>query len=398
MLSLLTRQLAELGVEAVTYSENSVAALSVVIEDAAGTDLLFLDLNMPGLDGVEFMRELAAISFDGAVILISGEDEKILAAAERLALSERLNVAGRLSKPVTLEQLQTVLARVPATRTTTRPDKVAPTRRVSASELRKGIEAGELVNHYQPQVAFADGRLVGVEALVRWRRASGEMVYPDRFIPLAESSGIIRDLTWAVARAALADAREWFAAGHAVRLSLNITMQDLTALDFPDRLTELCDEFGIPCDHVVVEITESRLTEDWQKTLDVATRLRLRRIGLAIDDYGTGYSTLSQLRDLPFDELKLDRSFIHGAGDATTLQAIVAPHLDMANNLGIRVVAEGIEDQDDWTYMSRSGCSLGQGYLMGRPMPGNDLIAWTERWQSRYPKIRAAAEDKSATQ
>jgi len=381
MLRLLTRQLGDLGISAVTTSECPVSALAVMTDDPAAFDLLILDLNMPRMDGIEMLREIAWLGFAGAVVLLSGEDERILAAAESLAGAENLRVAGRLRKPVSREDLGRVLQCVP-----TREDRavatVMPERLFRVDELEQAIHSSQLVNHYQPQVSFSSGRVTGVEALVRWQHPEEGLVMPHRFIPLAEKGGLISELSSAVLATALADASEWLAAGVYLRISLNASMEELQSLDYPDRLVAAARRVGFPVDHLVVEVTESQLSNDWPSTLDVAARLRLKGIGLAVDDYGTGYSSLSQLRDLPFDELKLDRSFISGIGNSESLRAIIGPHLEMSHKMGLTVVAEGVEERADWDYLREAGCDIAQGYFVARPMHPRDLVPWLADWDA----------------
>jgi len=392
MLKLLSRQLDALGMGNVTASECPVAALSVITEDPNAFDVLILDLNMPGMDGIQFLRELAWQKYTGAIMLLSGEDERILAAAERLARAEGLPVLGRLAKPVKPADLQLMLARTPVVRTP-EAETLPESHVFSEEDIRSGLEGREFINYYQPQVSFADGSLIGVETLVRWDHPDEGIVPPHRFIAVAEETGLINELTTQVIRLALADGHRWLALGLDLRVSVNVSMADLRALDFPDRIAKVADRYAFPLDHLALEITESQLAQDWQLTLDVAARLRLKGIVLAIDDFGTGYSSLSQLRDLPFNELKLDRSFVHGAGNTASLGSIVASHLDMAQRLGMKVVAEGIEDARDWLFLERSGCDIGQGYFMGRPMPPANLLLWQEEWNTRYGGLDRSHHD-----
>lgn len=393
MLKLLMKQLEGLGVSAVTESESSVAALSVLMDDPVPFDALVLDLNMPGMDGIQFIRELAWLEYPGALILLSGADERIIAAAERLAQSEGLRVLGRLRKPVKPEALRGLLAGLSHAAPATATAQGAPSRSFAVAEVAAALRAGQLLNHYQPQVSFIDGALVGVEALVRWNHPEEGIVLPYRFVKVAEAGGLIGELTIQVLRNAMADLRRWRRFSDGLRVSVNVTMSDLMDLDGPDRLAGCAAEYGIGLERLALEITESQLAQDWQNALDVAARLRLKGVGLSIDDYGTGYSSLKQLRDLPFDELKLDRSFIHGAAGAAALNSIVAPHIDMAHRLGIKVVAEGIEDERDWRYLQRLGCDLGQGFLIARPMPAGELKDWHDDWRRRCAKGSLAGNE-----
>jgi EAL domain-containing protein (putative c-di-GMP-specific phosphodiesterase class I) len=247
-----------------------------------------------------------------------------------------------------------------------------------------------LENHYQPKVALSSGALIGVETLVRWRHPKDGLVFPDQFISTAEEHGIIEQLTRAVLVSALRQARLWNDAGLRLHVSVNVSMDNLAALEFPDFVVHEADAAGVPVSSLVLEVTESRLMRDPLAALDILTRLRLKRIRLSIDDFGTGHSSLAQLRDIPFDELKVDRGFVHGAWGDDSLRAIVEASLNLAQKLGMTTVAEGIEDQADWDYLQSCGCDLAQGYFIAKPMRGPDLTRWLVSWQSQQAARQAS--------
>ena len=168
-----------------------------------------------------------------------------------------------------------------------------------------------------------------------------------------------------------------------LRVAVNVSMDNLADLDFADFVDGLAAAAGVSPKTVVLEVTESRFMNDLRAPLEILTRLRLRHFGLSIDDFGTGHSSLAQLRDIPFDELKVDKSFVHGAWADATLGAIYEASLGLAKQLNMSVVAEGVEDQADWDFLRRTGCPLAQGYFIAKPMPAADLPDWIERWQER---------------
>lgn len=387
VLKLMVRQLANLGYHDVVACERAQDACALLTSVGEPFGLLICDLQMPDMDGVEFLRHLGRIGYAGDIVLASGEDERILQTAGRLGAAHRLQVLAALQKPVKTELLRRVLEGAAA------PSAAAPraaARAYDADELRRAIAGGELVNHYQPKVEIASGAVVGVECLVRWSHPRDGLVFPDHFIGVAEEHGLIDDLTRAVLTGALRQARAWQDAGLDLHVAVNVSMDNLAALEFPDFVANAASEAGFATTSLVLEVTESRLTKDLRAALEILARLRLKRVGLSIDDFGTGHSSLAQLRDFPFDELKVDRGFVHGACRDGLLRAIFAASRGMARQLGMRIVAEGVEDRADWDFLRACDCDLAQGYFIARPMPGAALLGWIPEWTARLRELDSA--------
>jgi len=379
MLKLLAHILDNQGFTLVTTCDNGRAALES-FDSPTPPDLILLDLNMPEMDGVEFIRHLVKRGYTGSLILVSGEDERILQSAEKLVLAHRLTVLGHISKPVKPKELAALIEKwaIPS------HDKPRAAKKTyGAEEVHSAITNGELVNYYQPKVAVATGEVVGVETLVRWRHPVDGMVFPDQFISVAEAHNLIDDLTRAVIVGALAQASIWMKAGLALRVAINVSMDNLTALDFADVIAAQATAAGVSSQDLVLEVTESRLMGDMKSALDILTRLRLKRFHLSIDDFGTGHSSLAQLRDIPFDELKIDQSFVHGAWNNEKLRAMFDSSLGLAKQIGISVVAEGVEDQADWDFLRTTTCDIAQGYFIAKPMPAREIPGWIDTWNAR---------------
>ncbi len=372
---MLAHQLANLGFSAVSIHERARDALAQIERDVGHFGLIFCDLQMPDLDGVEFVRHLGRIGFAGGVVLVSGENCRVLQTVERLAHSHKLDMLGVLQKPVSVELLKHMVER-----TASRADKTthAAPRVYTAEELRLGILRGEMVNYYQPKVEIATGVVSGMETLVRWQHPRDGLVYPDAFIGLLEEFGLIGELTRVVLAGALRQSRSWLDAGLHLHVAVNVSMDDLVSLNFPDVVAHELDQAGVPASSLTLEVTESRLMKDQLTAFDILMRLRLKRIALSIDDFGTGYSSLVQLRDIPFDELKIDRSFVHGAHQDASLGAIFEASLGLARQLDMKTVAEGVEDQNDWDYLRAHGCDLAQGYFVAKAMPAEDVVGWVK--------------------
>lgn len=385
ILKLLSIQLRAFGLERrgfvdVACSHSGKAALQF-LEQHPEITLVFCDLQMPEMDGVEFVRHLVRQGYTGGLVLISGETPRTRQAVEQLARAHGLNVLGTLGKPVSSESLLKVLD---ATIPVAKPMRVTPpVPAYTPADLQLALQHGELQNHYQPKVDLATGRVVGVEALVRWQHPQDGLVMPCHFVPMSEEHGLVGYLGVEVMREALRDLRRWLDAGYQLDMAVNVSLGSVSSLDYPDFLAAQAQSAGVPLHHLILEITESRLMDNPQVQLDVLTRLRLKQVKLSIDDFGTGYSGLTQLRDLPFDELKIDRSFVHGSAGNPALRAILDASLGLARELGLRTVAEGVETQADWQLLQTTGCDMAQGYFIARPMPGNHMDEWLAAWEAR---------------
>ena len=252
------------------------------------------------------------------------------------------------------------------------------------SELRRAVELGELRLFLQPKVAFDDGRLLGAEALLRWQHPERGMVPPMDFIPFAEQTGFVRRLTLWIFEASVRAWRELPAqGGRGLRMSVNLSTHDLLDNELPDRLLGLLARHGAPAAAFCLEITESAIMDDPQRAQATLERLRAAGFKLSIDDFGTGYSSLAYLKRLPVDELKIDKSFVIGMERDADDAKIVRSTIDLAHNLGLTVVAEGVENAAIWNLLHRQGCDEGQGYHMSRPMPAAQFAAWAMRWTDR---------------
>lgn len=363
------------SVETASSADEAVERLNT-----SAFDLIFCDLNMPGRDGVETMRMFAERQVKCPILIVSGADHKILKAAQELGKHRGLGVAGTLHKPFGLEQIRTALAHVAKV---TSPRSRRPLPFIPTAELERGILGEELVLHYQPQLNLHTCQLEGAEALVRWQNPERGMLMPDSFIPLAESSGLIAPLTDWVVREAIRQAAIWRRAGLDIGVSVNLSAQNLRQLDLPDRIAEATAQAGVPPGRFTLEITESGMTDDLDSLLDITTRLRLKGFLLAIDDFGTGFSSLTQLRRLPFTELKLDRTFVSGAATDGDARSLLESSVNLAKRLQLKTVAEGIETEDEWNLLVWMGVDLGQGYYMARPMPADKLLPWHTGWQAQ---------------
>ena len=247
-------------------------------------------------------------------------------------------------------------------------DQSNPTRLAMVADLRRGIDQHELLVLYQPKAELTTGRIVSVEALVRWQHPRHGLIGPDDFIPVAEQAGLLRPLTLFVLEAAIAQCSAWRKAGYDVAVSVNLSVRNLLDLELPDDVARLLDRWTVPASALELEITESTIMADLPRTQGVLMRLRSLGAGIAIDDFGTGYSSLAQLKRLLVDELKIDKSFVIGMATDDDDRLIVRSTIELGRNLGLRVVAEGVETQEVWDELREMGCDLAQGHYLSRPI------------------------------
>ncbi|MET8041762.1 EAL domain-containing protein [Micromonospora sp. NPDC005215] len=246
-------------------------------------------------------------------------------------------------------------------------------------------DAGEITMYYQPQIAIATGEVVGVEALLRWRHPRRGMVDPEELIRVAEQSAVMRLLTRRVVDDVVEQLAKWSAAGIGLRAALNVSVRDLHTGEIADQIADRLARYGVPAERLQVEITEGALMADPRRVLTTISQLHRIGVGIALDDFGTGYSSLQHLRRLPLSEVKVDRSFVLGMADDADDAAIVRSMIELAGALGLRVVAEGVEDERTWRMLHAAGCDAAQGWFYARPMPAAELVTWLARYRPVRP-------------
>jgi EAL domain-containing protein (putative c-di-GMP-specific phosphodiesterase class I) len=345
--------------------------------DSFRPTLIMLDLNLPETDGVELLRKLVDRGCKANVLLTSGVDERVLSAAHDLGASRGLAMCGILAKPMLPGDLQTKLAAV-----------MKRDSELDVADLVRGLAANEVIAYYQPKASLKDKRgwvVDGVEALARWQHPRLGVVMPDEFIPLAERSGVISDLTSAVLGQALAQVREWNALGLRLKCAVNLPPSLVTDLSFPDRLAAILAQHELDGSQLTLEITETATMQDPTKTMDILTRLRVKRIGLALDDFGTGYSSLTQLYQMPFDEMKIDKSLVTNVPHSREANTMVGSLIELGHNLGLTICAEGVENRAALDLLAILGCDRCQGFFISRALPASDIPSFINHWNTERP-------------
>ena len=336
------------------------------------TNVIVLDLFMPNIDGVELIRFLGNNRAKCSLVLISGVDMGVLHAAQKLASEYGLDVLGTLSKPFSGQQLKDILSLYD------RPMQQrhdAASSEFSVEELSEAISAKRLGVVYQPQCDASTGVLTGVEALVRWTHPTIGNIPPSSFVPVAEQNRLIGALTDFVFETTMQQCALWREIDICPRVAINMSGLVFHDLEMPEKLERQVIKFNLDPSSIVLEVTETALMKDLVKSLDILTRLRMKGFELSIDDFGTGYSSMQQLVRVPFTELKVDQSFVSRMLIDNECFSVVKVCISLAHELGMRVLAEGVEDAQTLAQLVDLGCDDAQGYYLSRPTAANELTS-----------------------
>jgi EAL domain-containing protein (putative c-di-GMP-specific phosphodiesterase class I) len=365
--------------------DSAVAATADEFKNAFqknAADVVVLDLQMPDTDGVQLLRFLADGATDAGVILMSGMDRRTIASAEQYGKSRGLRMLGTLQKPFTPEELAEVFARAKAM-----------TQILTGDDLRTAIERDQLSVLYQPTIQrFADGSwdVTAMEALVRWNHPERGVLKPDQFIEMSETEGLGRAVTDFVMQRGIEQLKGWHATRLNLGLRVNVPAILVADVDFPDRLEALLRQQEIDPSALTVEITETAMLDRHPDTFDILTRMRLKNINLAIDDFGIGYSSLTQLFDMPFNEMKIDKSLVLRTPQSREAKIMVRVLVDLAHKLDLTVCAEGVETEETLDFLTSVGCDSAQGFLVSAPIEAEAVPDVVYGWEGLQRRRRAA--------
>ena len=370
-----------------TVSSTSTAQLRELVA-ASKPDVIVLDLQMPEEDGVSALRYLADTQCAAKIFLVTGMDERTIASAEQYGLRRGLAVFGTLQKPFDPDEL---LARFERAHAAIRP--------LTPDDLEQAIEAGELVVHYQPIIRrFADNTwdVAAVEALLRWNHPVRGLLTPESFMSMGEAHGLSRAMTDFVLQRGIEQLKGWEAQRLRIGLRVNIAATLISDIAFPDRLERMLVEQSVDPEALALEITETAMLEQTPDAFDILTRLRIKNIGLAIDDFGIGYSSLTQLFRMPFNEMKIDRSLVGRIVESKEASIMVDALVSLAHKLNLTVCAEGVENRATLDALGTFGADFAQGYFISTPVPAAEIPRiighWDEQQRQPAPHSRAAAK------
>jgi EAL domain-containing protein (putative c-di-GMP-specific phosphodiesterase class I)/ActR/RegA family two-component response regulator len=370
-----------LGFEAVSVANDGTTGLDCLTKENLHFDVVICDLNMPEMNGVEFIRHASKTGFDGGIILLSGENKRMLETAYGVAKTHDANILGAMAKPINPDELRETMGRMQPSGDNKR--SFTPQEPITEAQLRDGIEGSandEVLLVFQPKIEVASGKIVGVETLARWWNKDRGVLGPGAFIPLAEEKALIDDLTNTIYRKAVQQAADWQRQNVDLRAAINFSVNSFSRQEFCDFLINTVKDFNIDPDRLLLEITETQAMSIAVNCLESIIGMRLNRFGLSIDDFGTGNSSLAQLKNIPFTELKVDRAFVTGAATNESALAILEASISLARKLEMVVVAEGVETRQDWDLVENLGVDFVQGFYCARPMSNSDLMVFMDSW------------------
>lgn len=358
---------------------NGMQALEVLRRaEGSPVDLVLCDLNMPEMDGMEFLRHLGEAHSNVSVIIISSHDDTLISSVRKMAAAYGVHLLGAAQKPVSSERLEALILEFRAAQPVAAFHRAAGPS-FTLDQILQGVAAKQFVPFFQPKVSFKTGAVCGAEALARWMHPDHGVVAPYAFIETLENSGNIDGLTFLILEQAAAACRKFHEDGLAISVSVNLSLNSLGDPKLAEKITQTVKDAGADPKFIILEVTESATMKNVAHSLENLARLRMHGFGLSVDDYGTGSSNIQQLTRVAFSELKIDQSFVKNCADNKELGVIVRSSIDMAHRLKMPCTAEGVETRSDWDALRDMDCDVAQGYYISRPVSLADFQAFCQK-------------------
>ena len=372
---LISRTLAGMGRARVVEAPSGHEALAFLDRSGHAVDIVVTDLQMPQMDGMELVRRIGERKLPVAVILISALDGVLLASAATMAQAYGVRVIGTIEKPGTRAKFYSVLGhfRTPVVVTEAEAGVAfAPT----APDILGGIAAGQIEPFFQAVIELGSGKVVGAEALARWRHPVRGILGPEVFLPPLARAGYLDELSWIMLSMSAMEAGRWRRADLRMTVSVNVSATSLADPGYAHAVTQIVTGHGLEPSEMILELTETEAILNIAAALENLTRLRIKGFGLAIDDYGVGYSSMQALSRMPFTEIKIDRSFVSAAAGDPKYRLMIEHTIAVAHQLGLKTVAEGVETRAECELLGNLGCDRIQGYLVSKPVDGSGFLRW----------------------
>ncbi|MGL5091701.1 MAG: EAL domain-containing response regulator [Aeromonas sobria] len=373
--------LQELGFGQIHVASDGQEALNKLLQ-IDHVDLLLTDLNMPGMDGVELISQLEKqTSYQMFIAVMSAVDRDVLDVIHSIADAGTLEVIGVLAKPLRKSDLYGILQHCDPLKH--RKSNNWMQLSFTVEDVQQALDNGQLVPFLQPKIAMVDSSLYGFEALVRWRHPEHGVLPPLCFVHHLEQGQLALDFFYLFLHATCEALNSLSTLPAPMSCSINMPVTLLTTDKLVENMVNIVQAHQLPCNAIIIEVTETTVMSNLAMSLGTLARLRLRGFGVAMDDYGTGYSSMKQLSRCPFTEIKIDKEFVHDAHTSPKKLAILTSAIVMSQKLGLKTVAEGIESEEDWQQLALLGCELAQGYYISRPLPLDQIDNWFAEWQAR---------------
>jgi EAL domain-containing protein (putative c-di-GMP-specific phosphodiesterase class I)/DNA-binding response OmpR family regulator len=380
--NIIVEMLRSLGLHSIFEATNGHEALEIIRNADPKIDLIFSDLKMPKMDGMEFLRHLSKENHHIEIVILSAMDKKLLSTVNRVSSLYDIKLLGAIEKPMNLQQLKNILSKSGKTQTSPKPKQDSKEFNFSVEEILEGIRQKQFKPYLQPKVDLKTGHILGAEALARWLHPEHGVILPYAFIPKLEESKQIDTLTFMMLEESALACKSLLDKNYNLHIAVNLSLVSLNNPDIAEEITSVIRATGVDTKYIALEITESTAMTDAPQALENLARLYMNGFTLSIDDYGTGYSNLQQLTRVAFGELKIDRSLIQGIANNEAMLIVVASNIDMAHKLKIKSVAEGIETEQDWEMLGKMGCDIGQGYYIAKPMSIEDFYSFIDNYQA----------------
>ena len=390
-IAILTAYFAGQNIATIQSASDPCEALTTLANHLDSIDLVVTDLQMPNMDGVEFLRHLKTLGYDKNMAIVSGVSQAIIDHTVQLAKMHGLNILGCIRKPLTKRMLDAVFQSRP------QADTKSPSledQSFTAEEFTSAMRAGEIIPYYQPKIDLRSGRINGAEALARWPRANSGDVSPVVFIDYAEQNGMIEELTFRLFGSVLIDLKKFLTIDCEQKIAVNLSPVMMQNIKLPDQINQLMREAKIRPANIGFEVTESSILDLDTSTLEVLSRLRISGFDVAIDDFGTGSANIQTLKNFPYSELKIDQSFIKNVTTDEFSGETVRACIALARQMELNIVAEGIHNDEILEFARSKGIEQAQGFHLAKPMPAADFMAFLEKGSG---KIKFAESESLAS-
>jgi EAL domain-containing protein (putative c-di-GMP-specific phosphodiesterase class I)/FixJ family two-component response regulator len=372
--------LQSLGASAVYDAEDGRAALEVLRDPDRRVDIVVSDLSMPGMDGMEFIRHLSETGAQVSLIVASALEPELLAAIANMARAYKVNLLGVLGKPASARKLVPLLEMHRARQPEAGQDELAADAPFTLAEIADGWAHSEFQPWFEPQVELGTGRVRGMLATARWRHPTRGLLEPAVFLPSVLARGLSDDFSWMMIQRSAAQCCLWLQEGLDLTVWVNLAFQSLQESDLAMRVRQIAANEGLEPRHLILSVSESALNTGQARTLENLARLRVEGHGLAIDEFGSGDMAVDRLSLVAFTHIRVKSSYVTGIDHDESARAGLAVSLDLAQQMKLRAVADGITSKGEWALLQQWGCEFGQGPFISAAMPGDGVPAWARRW------------------